>query len=220
MNWIAGGWRNVLWKAADCLLCASVPLASADGPGERRVSWLGWSLITLLTAVSTENPSSAAEAVGITLLCFCGLKVMLCACKQGFSGSPGGEEGWFAHYCIAFLRENVWKITTGAALAAFLSFRMSLQPAVTTMPCSEQSLSHHFSSPSAGIAICGELAAVPSVGISLNKELRGKLFILLQPPLKKGCLAQFLTKAKQLLNSVKVVWSCLCYDTCYPELLR
>lgn len=84
------------------------------------------------------------------------------------------------------------KITTGAALAAFLSFGMSLQPAVTTMPCSEQSLSHHFSSPSAGIAICGELAAAPSsVGISLNKELCGKLFILLQPPLKKGCLAHF-----------------------------
>lgn len=80
VNWIAGGWRNILWKAADCLLCASVPLSSAVGPVERRVSWLGWSLITLLTAISTENPSSSAEAVGITLLCYRGLKVMLCAC--------------------------------------------------------------------------------------------------------------------------------------------
>lgn len=37
---------------------------------------------------------------------------------------------------------------------------------------------------------------------------------------KKGMFGTFLTKAKQLLNRVKVVWSCLCYDMCYLELLR
>lgn len=55
----AGGWRSIFGKAAQCLLCALVPWATAVGPGERRGSELGDLWSSPLTAVSAEKPLSS-----------------------------------------------------------------------------------------------------------------------------------------------------------------
>lgn len=73
----AGGASLGRLLSARCVLLFSGHLLLALG----REEVLSWGILILpLTAVSTEKPLCSAEAVGITLLRYCGLKVMLCAC--------------------------------------------------------------------------------------------------------------------------------------------